>query len=410
MAALKGLGPADLLAAVGTRRIAREAGVSPSTFFHHFPSLDDFAAAVVTRLYSPDQVWRSQQIARRIKTGIAGLLPVETAYVLHGSDFDRLRSDPEFRLRIGLWALGGPLTTRVYRNHMSAVDEATVPAAERLFENWGREFRPPFDSFTFVAAQTALLQGFVIRNMLHPAVSRPHYQRAAAALTMVMLRVKGDRRTLDDRLAEINYYPVDLALARPPSPSARSKRDALLAAAEELFEARGFEDTSIAAVARRAGTSESTVYEHFQSKAGLGIALLNREAAESASAGSEPGGELGAGTSGDAVARLLAHLLALAAIAMRRSHTRAYLAALACHDPIDRNADWIRARTAELVADAQATGALSNLRHPDDVATMLLIVVLSTALGSPAGGAEGAVESAWTALAPALLKAGRQPE
>jgi len=48
-----------------------------------------------------------------------------------------------------------------------------------------------------------------------------------------------------------------------------SSRDRILAAAKQLFAARGYENTSTVAIARLAGTSESQLMKHFGSKEGL---------------------------------------------------------------------------------------------------------------------------------------------
>ena len=48
-----------------------------------------------------------------------------------------------------------------------------------------------------------------------------------------------------------------------------SSRDRILAAAKQLFAARGYENTSTVAIARLAGTSESHLMKHFGSKEGL---------------------------------------------------------------------------------------------------------------------------------------------
>ena len=52
------------------------------------------------------------------------------------------------------------------------------------------------------------------------------------------------------------------------------KQKAVLAACLHLFSERGFERTSTAAIAKRAGVSEGTVYKHFKSKTELLDALL----------------------------------------------------------------------------------------------------------------------------------------
>jgi AcrR family transcriptional regulator len=54
-----------------------------------------------------------------------------------------------------------------------------------------------------------------------------------------------------------------------------SSRDRLLAAAKQLFAARGYENTSTVAIARQAGTSESQLMKHFGSKEGLLEAIFD---------------------------------------------------------------------------------------------------------------------------------------
>jgi AcrR family transcriptional regulator len=56
---------------------------------------------------------------------------------------------------------------------------------------------------------------------------------------------------------------------------AASSRERMLQAAKRLFAARGFDDTSTAAIARAAGTSESQLVKHFGGKDGLLEAIFD---------------------------------------------------------------------------------------------------------------------------------------
>src|SRR5512147_2434156 len=53
-----------------------------------------------------------------------------------------------------------------------------------------------------------------------------------------------------------------------------STKDALLAAAAELMREVGFDAMTTAAVAKRAGVAEGTIYRHFQSKEALAQAVF----------------------------------------------------------------------------------------------------------------------------------------
>ncbi len=60
-----------------------------------------------------------------------------------------------------------------------------------------------------------------------------------------------------------------------PTAARLSSHDRILSAAKQLFAANGYENTSTAAIARRAGTSESQLMKHFGSKEGLLEAIFD---------------------------------------------------------------------------------------------------------------------------------------
>jgi AcrR family transcriptional regulator len=64
-------------------------------------------------------------------------------------------------------------------------------------------------------------------------------------------------------------------LSSPGEHAAASSRDRILQSAKQLFARDGYENTSTAAIARKAGTSESQLMKHFGSKEGLLEAIFD---------------------------------------------------------------------------------------------------------------------------------------
>ena len=64
-------------------------------------------------------------------------------------------------------------------------------------------------------------------------------------------------------------------IARPDD--LESRREAILAAALELFATQGFDGTAVPELAKRAGVGAGTIYRHFESKEGLVNALYRHE-------------------------------------------------------------------------------------------------------------------------------------
>jgi AcrR family transcriptional regulator len=65
---------------------------------------------------------------------------------------------------------------------------------------------------------------------------------------------------------------------RPPAGSSAAHREVVLDAVVELLVERGYQGTTMAAVAERAGSSKETLYAWFGSKQGLFTALIRRQA------------------------------------------------------------------------------------------------------------------------------------
>lgn len=388
LAGLAELTPADLVTAVGTREVARRAGVSTATLFYHFGNVEALAAAVVERVYHVQAIDTGPIVARLAATA-ASRLPLEEAFEMHGSEFDRLTNDPGYRVRVGLWALSAGTVDDVYGAFLRDTEAMVYEITEALFRGWGRELRPPFTMTGFHATQVALLTGTTLRHHVDPQPDdRDRFVRSAAALSMTAMRVRGERRTLDDRLTEMNYYPlVDARSGAVVSERGQQVRAVVLDAAARTFGTRGYDATTVAMVARAASVSTSTLYHHFDGKAQLAVAVLAKQAADQLRVRQE---DPDAGP-----AELLErHLAGLARFAgARQPLLKPYVAQLATHDlAVD---DPVVAATDELVGRVARADLLRPGLPLDLVTHLLVTTVLARVLGVPA---ESADEVAATAV------------
>ncbi|HEV7203099.1 MAG TPA: TetR/AcrR family transcriptional regulator [Jatrophihabitans sp.] len=392
--ALESLTTADLVTAIGTREIARRAEVSPAAFFHHFGSVAEFAEALLEHLYSiPASPLGSA--AERLDELRSSQLPVDTEYEFHEGEFLRQVQSGESALRTALAVLGGPQAATAYRRYVIAVEDRISVVYGEVIKSWGREARPPFDVVTLSALHTALFYGTVLRHRIDPErLDAGHFKRAATALNLVLLRLIGDRHTVDDRLTEMNYYPLRDARTGVPVRGRRAvSRARVLASAASLFASHGYENTSIAAIARGADVSESTVYEKFATKASLASALWSKQAGDLlASRADDPL------SPGEGLRRLLVDLARFTGTHL--DHAPFYLNDLVCHAPVPTGGDEVRRRVGLAVAQAQDADRIRRDLAADDLAELMLTVLISRVIGGPAERPESAVAWVLTAVCP----------
>lgn len=367
---LRALDPVALLHAIGARTIAGRAGAgSPASINQHYGSLAGLADAVMARVFDTSHL-NVPRITELISHIEDSALPLTVAFAMHEAEFNRLTTDDEFKLRMGLWALGGPTVADRYRDYLHDLTTHLEGATAALFGSWGRELRPPADVATYLAIKLALINGITVRHLTDPDDRwLHHFQRATVALDLVLLRVPSDRHDLDARLTEMNYYPLEQR-ARGTERRSRPTVARILHAANDLFSTRGYDATGIEQIARSADTSLSTLKRYYPSKRDLAVALFQLQAADEPAL--LPRDQKGGATAAD----LRAHLRALVDFARGRSAvTSAYIGHLA--DPATDPDDVLLARTR------------SHLSTPDDAAAearaaALVLTTLRRALTHPA--------------------------
>lgn len=396
---LKGLTAVDLISAVGVREIARLAGISVTTMYAHFGSVEGLADAVVDRVFHPRAIPASDLARMIARIGEAGL-PAEVALAYHHADFLRLSADAEMPLRLGLWGFGGPRAREANGRFLRETDRTLTTALGALVEAWGREVRPPLDLDTVIAAHVALLSGMVVRHSVDPeAIDADRFALLATVVLVGMLRLQGDQHTLQDRITAINYFPLhNSARVRLTDKRAQTRARILDKAAETI----GREDVgalTMARLANAAGVGSTTMYQLFDNIEDVVVSLLLAQARDTFPI---PAGEGTAGEGTASLGDLRARIEEVAEfLAARTDYVGHYSAELAAgrrrSDDSLRNALLARARP------AAGAGILADDVEPAELADAVLLMLCSRLRTHPADGAQGGVEFLVKRVLPGFL-------
>jgi AcrR family transcriptional regulator len=161
-------------------------------------------------------------------------------------------------------------------------------------------------------------------------------------------------------------------------PNAKSTRDRILDAAEELFALHGFDATTVDAIAVRAGLTVGALYRHFSAKGELLLDVVRR-ALTSLPIARHMRGDSGRA---DLLPEMVALYMAPASRRLRRIVIELHTAA--SHDPrvglllrefSERMAQDTRAR----VETGRAAGTLESIYDPDLAARLLMVLIAGLA-------------------------------
>jgi AcrR family transcriptional regulator len=184
-----------------------------------------------------------------------------------------------------------------------------------------------------------------------------------------------------------NLASETLASGRRPRPGRRASQKAeresrILRAAKVLFGRRGYAETAIEDIARRAGVAVGTIYNYFPSKADLVLALLRRETGDTLAEGQAVIERCAGSRDASACVHALFDVYVDLLARQERAQLRELLAAaLANPETIGRAAfeadQLLLAQLHALLASLQQRGALAGDVHTGQAAMLLYAVYAS---------------------------------
>ncbi|TMR89707.1 TetR/AcrR family transcriptional regulator [Nonomuraea basaltis] len=152
-------------------------------------------------------------------------------------------------------------------------------------------------------------------------------------------------------------------------------RERLIESTRELLWERGYVGASPKAIQQRAGAGQGSMYHHFRGKPDLALAAITRTAEEMRARA-----EAELSDAGTPVQRITAYLRrerdSLRGCPVGRlTQDPDVMADPALRRPVEETFAWLRARLAEVLAEARANGELDTALDPAATATALVAVL-----------------------------------
>jgi AcrR family transcriptional regulator len=239
---------------VGINDIAAAAGVTGPALYRHFADKQAILAYVVLSGIDDMEAATAETL-----TDLDAPLPAQVQALLGGLAAQAV----ERREIAALWRWQG--------RHLPKDDQREIRRrSSSVLAAWSKALlglRPELDPEDAELLCWAGLSVFGSVAVHHTTVAKKRFGALLVELALRVLHV-----TLPERTGEPAPAPA-ASVGKP------SRREQLLAAATELFGARGFHAVSIEEIGAAAGISGPSVYRHFPSKAAL-MAAIGRRAAD----------------------------------------------------------------------------------------------------------------------------------
>ena len=259
-----------LLAAVETRSIADEAGVTTGSFFHHFRNRSHFALAVadafVCRWASRVDRLAGEATASNDRPGLDGIRPAAAA------EWVGLIAEEDLSaLQHLLWAVRhqelGEDTARTAGDVLHDAYQALTETVEGTYLQGvrllGREMLPPFTDRDLTVIMTAVAEGLQMRHGADPGSIREGlYADTVSAVLLGITRPRVERSEAV-RAPELSTLESRLLVHRRREPEPVETWRHIADAAAHLFVDRSPAEVRVSEVAASAGVSTTTVYHHF---------------------------------------------------------------------------------------------------------------------------------------------------
>ena len=277
---------------ITTAQVARRAGVTTGSFFHHFANAVEFADAIALSYAQPPS-----DVDEAIEEINESLLDVHLLDIMRGSLTDAwnvFHSDDlmrtSFRVQMHLWAhhdqpLSRPvdgfetLADILRRTYRQRQDEA-AGVWGALLERTGRKILPPFTLESIAAALNSLFEGLAIRAAVDPdSVPDELFAQIATALGAALTVPRGSQIRLADLTRPLRDESRLSPQARSGARRRRETRARITAASAELF-ADGWESVSASEIAEAAGVAPQTVINAFRSVRTVAATIFARNLPE----------------------------------------------------------------------------------------------------------------------------------
>ena len=274
---LDGLSLSRSMAGATTASVARQAGVTTGSFFHHFANAADFADGLA-RAYLEDD----PPVPDSLQDLIAALDEQVLADLIRDSmvtTWRRAIDEPEvaadFRGEMFLWArhreeLCDPgddygTVADILRQRYRTREDAVAVIWSEMYHLVGRAPIEPFTLDRLATAFTALFQGLVLRHAVEPeAVDDDLFPDLVSVLVSSLSQPQGADHRMADLVAPFAIVHGDTPQARSGARRRRETMVRILDASAGLF-ADGWESITASEIAERAGVSVQTVLNQFHS-------------------------------------------------------------------------------------------------------------------------------------------------
>lgn len=274
-----------LAQSLGPVTIARHAGLSRQTWYRYWASAPEYIADLLAHTLEDIRVGELAQFTQ-VST-VAGDIGPMTERIRAGARA-RLsrRMEPEVALPVllagALLASGvartGPLATieDALARYFAEQDRHGQRVIGALLAGWDRMPTPQLGIERLVAALNALNDGMILRAATDQAYG-PHLFADVLVLLLPALSVPDPMTTRSLGIVD-DAYSDDPASDTGQQRAARVRRERtralIITAARTEFSANGYQQTTIATIAAASHVSETTIFEHFGSKAGIAAAAF----------------------------------------------------------------------------------------------------------------------------------------